>query len=113
MSTRKQILRLLLIIVLLFWLLPLGDLLGHKSDSPTILGRYSPSYVVLLAVYGLLALVIFSATSRRRTLPCACSYNPNSKHVFLTKFAYAIDSRVVFRQALGSLAMLHILHSGN
>jgi lysophospholipase L1-like esterase len=48
-------------VALVVWLLPLNDLLSHTSDSPTVLGRYSLSYIILLVGYGALALVALGA----------------------------------------------------
>ncbi len=106
-------------------LLPI--MLAHKSDSPLLLGRYSLSYLLALALHAALLLTFAVAFWRRRQLQLALSRRrqtlPAVSAVIMLAFALLfaltqvrrIDARAstyMFISALSLLAILALLWQG-
>ena len=106
-------------------LLPI--MLAHKSDSPLLLGRYSLSYVMALALHAALLLTFAVAFWRRRQLQLALSRRrralPAVSAAIMLAFALLfaltqirrIDARAstyLFVSALSLLAILALLWQG-
>ena len=102
-------------------------MLAHKSDSPLYLGRYSLSYLMVLALHIALLLGFAAAFWRRRSLKLALMARPQALPVlsaaialaFLLLFALTqvrrIDARAstyLFASALSLLVILALLWHG-
>ena len=103
-------------------------MLAHKSDSPLYLGRYSLTYLMVLALHMALLLGFAVAFWRRRALRLALTGRPHALPVlsmaialaFLLLFALTqlrrIDARAstyLFVSALSLLAILALLWQGD
>lgn len=103
-------------------------MLAHSSDSPLYFGRYSLSYLLVLALHIALLLAFAAAFWRRRSLRLALTRRPNALPAFSATIALVfallfvltqvrrIDARAstyLFVSALSLLAILALLwHSG-